>query len=80
MYNHIWTVSVVYVCNTTSPRELNYVAPAAFDEALKAGKELIAKKFPNPNKEEWPECPWHPDYELVGIKRGMELDSEEPET
>lgn len=76
---HIWTAFVANVCQPSHPRELNFAAPGDFDKAVTAAKELIAKKWPN-KFERWPESPWHPDYELVGIKRGMELDTPEEES
>jgi hypothetical protein len=75
---HIWTALVVNVCNTAHPRELNFAASYEFDKAVAVAKELIAKKWPN-RFESCPDAPWHPDYELVGIRRGMELDKPEEE-
>jgi hypothetical protein len=75
---HIWTALVANVCHEAHPRELNFVSTYDFDTAVTAAKELIAKKWPN-RFDQWPEAPWHPDYELVGIRRGMELDTPEEE-
>lgn len=73
---HIWTLSVVRVGDDDS-RDYRYVAPAEFEKAFAAGKELLAKKHPNTLKENWPNHAWHPDLEIVAIERGMELTSEE---
>jgi hypothetical protein len=75
---HLWIAYVANEFHSREPRELSFVSTYDFDTAVKAAKELIAKKWPN-RFDRWPESPWHPDYELVGIKRGMELDTPEEE-
>lgn len=75
---YLWTAYVANECHAREPRELRFVATYDFDKAVAAAKELIAKKWPN-RFERWPDAPWHPDYELVGIKRGEELDTPEEE-
>ena len=75
---HIWTAAVANVCRPNHPRELNFAASYDFDTALAEAKRLIAKKWPN-RFDRWPDAPWHPDYELVGLRRGMELDNEQEE-
>jgi hypothetical protein len=77
---HIWTAYVANECHSREPRELNFVSTYEFDTAVAAAKQLIAKKWPNRfDRPEVKDLPWHPDYELVGIRRGMELDTAEEE-
>lgn len=79
MASHVWTMTVSNKCNTQFEREVTYVAPADFASAMKAGVELVEKKFPNPWPDKWPEEKIHPDYEVIGVKRGMELDDDQEE-
>jgi hypothetical protein len=76
---HIWTALVANVCNTSHPRELNFPSSYNFDVAYQEVRRIIAKKWPN-RFDHCPDAPWHPDYELVGLKRGMELDDEREES
>ena len=73
-YMFVWELLLDYCGHKTS---VTYVASEEFDKALAAGKELIIKKFPNTLKDSWPDDPWHPDYIITGILRGIELSSEE---
>lgn len=75
---HIWTAWVTNVCQPDHPREMNFTASYDFDAAYKEARRLIAKKWPN-KFERWPDAPWHPDFELVGLRRGLELDDEREE-
>lgn len=75
-YNHVWSATVVEGCSQRE-RVLRFVAGSDFDAGLAAAKNLLAMKFPNKLKDLWPDCQWHPDYELVAIKRGEELDNNE---
>jgi hypothetical protein len=77
---YLWTAYVANECHSSEPRELRFVATYDFDKAVGSAKELIAKKWPNKfDRPEWKHLPWHPDYELVGIRRGEELDTPEEE-
>lgn len=53
----------------------NITAGPDFDSAVQVANAYMAKAYPNTLAEKFP-GPWYPDYAIVGLTRGVELDDD----
>jgi len=72
--SYIWHLKIAE-CNSERGTR-NITAGEDFESATQAAKAYMARAYPNTLAAKFP-GPWYPDYEIVGLTRGVELSDDD---